>query len=843
MSVSQSKIESWFLSKDWKPFPFQYEVWEKYHDGYSGILNAPTGSGKTFALWIPTLIEYLEAEKKPDGLQVLWITPLRALAKDIHKALQSSAKELRLPWKVELRTGDVSYEKKKKQLEKLPEALITTPESLHLLLSLGDSEKKFSNLNAIIVDEWHELFGSKRGVLVELALSRIKAIKAKHAEEVMLSLSKHVSELHQPPKILRQAQDDSAIPPLKIWGISATIGNLNQSLDVLLGNNFSGKKTIVKAQLSKKINIQSIIPDEIERFPWAGHLGVKLIHKILPIIERSKSTLIFNSTRGQTEIWYQRLLDAAPHLAGTIAIHHGSVSKEIRAWVENALHNEKLKVVVCTSSLDLGVDFTPVETVIQVGSPKGVARFLQRAGRSGHQPDAFSTIYFLPTHSLELIEGAALKEAAEKNILEDRLPYINPIDVLVQYLVTLAVGDGFREEEIFSEVRSSFAFHDLSRDEWEWCLQFITTGGNALDQYQEFSKVEEADGLFKVYDRSIALRHRLTIGTIVSEISMSVKFISGKNIGSIEEWFISRLNPGDIFWFAGKSLALVRVHGNTAYARRAKTGKGVFPSWEGGRMPLSSQLSTMIRKKIDEAKNHEEKEIEVKVLKPLFELQEHRSALPSMDEFLIEKFETSEGHHCFFFPFEGRLVHEGMAALLAHRIAMIKPLSFSIAMNDYGFELLSDEEIPLEKAIEKDLFTTDQLIDDIYASVNATEMARKKFREISRVAGLVFPGFPGKQQKERHLQASTELLFKVFSEYDPKNLLLKQCYQEVLDFQLEEYRLRKALMRISTQRLLIQYPEKPTPLAFPIIVDRFRENLSSEKLEERVKKMQMSLAK
>lgn len=842
MAASQSKVESWFVSRGWKPFPFQYEVWEKYRSGYSGILNAPTGSGKTFALWIPTLIEYLNAEKKPEGLQVLWITPLRALAKDIHKALQSSAKEIGLPWKVELRTGDVSYEKKKKQLEKLPEALITTPESLHLLLSLGNSEKIFSNLNAIIVDEWHELFGSKRGVLVELALSRIKAIKAKQEVNVMLSLSKHVREPEQPRTILRQVQDDRTIQPLKIWGISATIGNLNQALEVLLGNNFTGQKTIVKAQLSKKINIQSIIPDEIERFPWAGHLGVKLVHKILPIIERSKSTLIFNNTRGQTEIWYQRLLEAAPHLAGTIAIHHGSVSKEIRTWVENALHNEKLKVVVCTSSLDLGVDFTPVETVIQVGSPKGVARFLQRAGRSGHQPDAYSTIYFLPTHSLELIEGAALKEAVEKNILEDRLPYINPIDVLVQYLVTLAVGDGFREKEIFSEVKSSFAFHDLSRDEWEWCLQFITTGGSALDQYEEFSKVDEADGLFKVYDKRIALRHRMTIGTIVSEISMTVKFMSGKNIGSIEEWFISRMNPGDIFWFAGKNLALVRVHGNTAYVRRAKTGKGTFPSWQGGRMPLSSQLSTMIRKKIDEAKHHEEKEIEVKVLKPLFELQEHRSALPAMDEFLIEKFETSEGHHCFFFPFEGRLVHEGMAALLAHRIAMIKSLSFSIAMNDYGFELLSDEEIPLEAAIEKDLFTTDQLIDDIYASVNATEMAMKKFREISRIAGLVFPGFPGNQQKERHLQASTELLFKVFSEYDPKNLLLKQCYQEVLDFQLEEYRLRKALIRINSQKILIQYPEKPTPLAFPIIVDRFREKLSSEKLEERVRKMQMSLA-
>jgi len=818
MAAAQSIIESWFQSKAWNPFPFQYEVWEKYHDGYSGILNAPTGSGKTFALWLPALIQYLEAEKKPHGLQVLWITPLRALAKDIHSALQSSAKEIGVPWRVELRTGDVSSAKKKKQLEKFPEALITTPESLHLLLSLGNSEKIFSNLSAVIIDEWHELFGSKRGVLVELALSRIKNLRG---------LKKNLGGFAE----------------LKIWGISATIGNLNQSLDVLLGNNFSGKKIIVKADIKKKINIQSVIPDEIERFPWAGHLGTKLIPKILPIIEQSRSTLLFTNTRGQAEIWYQKILEYAPHLAGTMALHHGSLSKEVRTWVENALHNDKLKLVVCTSSLDLGVDFTPVEIVIQVGSPKGVARFLQRAGRSGHQPDAFSTIYFVPTHSLELIEGAALKEAVEKMILEDRIPYINTLDVLVQYLVTLAVGDGFRQEEIFREVKSTFVLHDLSEAEWEWCLQFITTGGSALEQYEEFSKVDEADGLFKVHDQKIALRHRLTIGTIVSDLSMQIRYMSGKNLGTIEEYFITRLNPGDVFWFAGKPLELVQIRNNVAYVRRSKGTKGTVPSWQGSRMPLSSQLSTMIRKKIDEVKRHEEKEIEVKVLQPLFELQQQRSALPSMNEFLIEKLETNEGYHCFFFPFEGRLVHEGMAALLAHRIAMIKPLSFSIAMNDYGFELLSDEEIPLEEAIEKDLFTTEQLIDDIYASVNATEMAKKKFREISRVAGLVFAGFPGKQQKERHLQASTELLFKVFSEYDPKNLLLKQCYQEVMDFQLEEYRLRQALMRISSQKILLQYPELPTPLAFPIIVDRFREKLSSEKLEERIKKMQMSFAK
>ncbi|MBA3649130.1 MAG: ligase-associated DNA damage response DEXH box helicase [Chitinophagales bacterium] len=805
MNPSELTIESWFQFKNWAPFPFQYECWDKYAEGYSGLLNAPTGSGKTLALWMPALIDWMQHEKKPKGLQFLWITPLKALAKDIYQNVQQVSKDLNISWKVELRTGDVSAAKKKKQLEKLPEALIITPESLHVLLSLGNSEKIFSSLSAIIVDEWHELFGSKRGVLVELALSRIKAIK----------------------------------PHLKIWGISATIGNLQQSLEVLLGNDFKGKKTIVVADLHKKICIHSVIPDEIERFPWAGHLGIKLIPNILPIVEKSKSTLLFTNTRGQAEIWYQKLLEFDPDLAGTIAIHHGSLSKEVRTWVENSIHNEKLKLVVCTSSLDLGVDFTPVELVIQVGSPKGVARFLQRAGRSGHQPDAESTIYFVPTHSLELIEGAALKDAIEHKILEDRIPFHKPFDVLVQYLVTLAVGDGFHHKDIYREVRTTYAFHDLDEEEWDWVLQFITTGGSSLEHYNEFSKVDEADGIFKVNDRRIALRHRLSIGTIVADISMAIKYLTGGSIGSIEENFISRLNPGDVFWFAGRCLSLVRVRNNVAYVRKIKPTKGQIPSWQGGRMPLSSQLSAMIRKKIDEAKRHESKEIEVKVLKPLFDLQELRSALPALDEFLIEKLETDEGYHCFFFPFEGRLVHEGMAALLAYRIALIKPISFSIAMNDYGFELLSDHEIPLEEALQQELFSTESLLDYIQASNNSTEMAMKKFREIARVAGLVFAGYPGKMQKDRHLQSSASLLFKVFSEYDPKNLLLRQCYQEVLDFQLEELRLRKALMRINTQKIILKYPQRPTPFAFPIMVDRMREKLTSEKLEERVKKMQL----
>ena len=313
---------------------------------------------------------------------------------------------------------------------------------------------------------------------------------------------------------------------------------------------------IVTAEMQKKVQIESIFPDEIEKFPWAGHLGIKLVDKVIPIINGSRTTLIFINTRGMSEIWYQTILNRAPELAGAIALHHGSIEHELRIWVEEALHGEKLKAVVCTASLDLGVDFRPVETVIQVGSPKGVARFLQRAGRSGHRPGDVSKIYFLPTHSLELVEAAALKNAVEENLIESREPMLLCFDVLVQYLCTLAISEGFRPDELFDEIRSTYCFADITNDEWRNILAHITAGGTALQQYDEFKKIEIENGVYKIKNRRIAMRHRLQIGTIVSEAMMKVKFVSGGYIGVIEEWFISRLEPGNVFTL-GRSQARV----------------------------------------------------------------------------------------------------------------------------------------------------------------------------------------------------------------------------------------------------------------------------------------------
>lgn len=802
-----AQARSWFQKLGWQPAPFQERTWQAYSEGLSGIVNAPTGSGKTYSLML-ALFTSPHIQKK--GLKFIWITPIRALAKEITQSAERAAEGMELEISIGVRTGDTSSSERQKQKRNMPDLLITTPESLHLLLATKGYPKTFSNVACVVVDEWHELMGSKRAVLMELALSRLRGLNN----------------------------------DLQTWGISATIGNMGDARDVLLGPDFpEAKFTLIKADIRKNIEVVSILPDKVETLPWAGHLGIRMLEKVIPVIDESLSSLIFTNTRSQAEIWYQRILEVAPELAGAIAMHHGSISRELRWWVEDALHTGQLQAVVCTSSLDLGVDFRPVETIVQVGSPKGVARFIQRAGRSGHQPGATSRIYFVPTHTLELVEAAALREAIAQEIVEDRMPYVRSFDVLVQYLVTLAVSEGFYPKEIYKEVKETFCFESISDEEWQWCLDFISTGGASLSGYDEFHKVDVSeDGKYLVSNKRTAQRHRMSIGTIVSDAMIRVKFQNGSNLGTIEEYFIARLKPGDTFWFSGKSLELIRVKGMEARVRLSKSKSGLVPSWQGGRMPLSAQMGAMLRFKIQQGLDPDVRDPEMKLIRPLWETQRDRSHIPGENEFLIEKFKSKEGYHVFFYPFEGRFVHEGIASLLAYRISLFKPITFSIAMNDYGFELLANQNIPIEEALDSDIFTSRDLREDIMQSVNAVEMAKRRFRDIASIAGLVFKGYPGKPVKDKHLQSSSQLIFEVFADYEPDNLLMQQAYEEALHFQLEESRLRLALERIEDQKIVIKELQKPSPFCFPIMVDRLnRERLTSESLEDRVKKMKLQL--
>ena len=818
-------IREWLAAKGHAPFPFQEESWQHIIAQRSGLVNAPTGCGKTFSVFLGSVIGFINQhpgayqQKGRNGLQLLWITPLRALAKDIGRAMEAVISELGMSWTVGIRNGDTKLTERQKQKRQMPEVLIITPESLHLLLAQKGYAEVFQSLKIIAIDEWHELLGSKRGVQVELALSRITGVKEKQPD---------------------------ASNALSIWGISATIGNLQQAMEVLLANR-APQGVIVRADIRKKIEIESVFPQEIERYPWSGHMGLRLIDQVVSIIQNSRTTLVFINTRGMSETWYQALLNACPDLAGAIALHHGSIEQELRQWVEDALHEGKLKAVVCTASLDLGVDFRPVETVIQVGSPKGVARFLQRAGRSGHQPDAVSKIYFLPTHSLELVEAAALKNAIGDSFIENREPRLLCFDVLIQYLCTIAISEGFYPKDILSEVRSTYCFRDLSEQEWNDILLFITSGGSALQQYDEYKKVEVIDGLYKINSRRVAMRHRMHIGTIVSDAMLKVKFMGGGFIGMIEEYFISRLTAGDNFTLAGRNLEFIMIKDMTVLVRRSNSKKSIVPSWNGGRLPLSANLGFMLRRKMDEGAamigpaGSMPEDVELRALKPLLLLQAHLSHVPRENELLIEQIETKDGFHLFVYPFEGRLVHEAMAAILAYRIGQIMPITFSLAMNDYGFELLSDQPIPLDDTNVYELFNAGNLLNDIQRSANASEMAKRKFRDVAVIGGLIFQGYPGEHKKARHLQASASLIYQVLNEYEPGNVLLRQAFHEVLEQQMEEERLRNMLHRIRQSRIVLTFPQRLTPFCFPIKVDSMRENISSEKLEDRVRRMQIML--
>lgn len=810
---------SWFQQQDWKPFAFQKQTWTAFLQGKHGLLNAPTGSGKTYALWFPIILDYIKKNpeyqtKHKKGLKAIWITPLRALSHEIKQSAERVASDLGTQMTVGIRSGDTTTKERAQQKKQMPDLLITTPESLHLLLATKGYPKIFKDCSAIVVDEWHELLGTKRGVQMELGLSRLRTV------------SKNI----------------------RIWGISATIGNLDQARQVLLGPNSDAldQSVLIKANLKKKITVKSIIPKEMETFPWRGHLGLRLLEDVVPIINASKTTLLFTNTRSQCEIWFQKILEKHPEYAGEIAMHHGSINKEMRVWVENAIRNESLKAVVCTSSLDLGVDFAPVETVVQIGGPKGIARFLQRAGRSGHRPGKESVIYFLPTHAIELVEASALQQAVKQKTVEDRMPYLNSYDVLLQYLVTLAISDGFYPDEIYQEIKQTFCYQAVSESQWQWLLNFLVMGSQSLQSYDEYKKVDvEEDGKFKVNNRGVAMRHRFQIGTIVGDANLTVRYQKGGYIGTIEEHFISKLTRGDVFTFAGRNLEFIRIKEMQVHVRNSSKKTSKVPAWGGSRMTLSAQMSKLLREELYTVSlEKKEQSKEIKSLQPMFHQQRAESMVPRPDEFLIETFQTNDGYHHLFYPFEGRFVHEAMGSLLGYRISLLSPITFSLAFNDYGFELLSDQEIDMQQVIDNDLFSTDYMLSDLQKSLNSTEMARRKFRDIAVISGMVFTGYPDKGIKMKHLQSSSQLLFEVFRDYEADNLLYQQAFTETFEHQLEEGRLRISLERIATQEIVWKACENPTPFSFPLITDRMsREKLSSEKLADRIKRMAAILSR
>ena len=796
--------EGWLAQRGWQPFAFQREVWAAVAEGRSGMLHATTGSGKTYAVWLGMLDALLRRhppERGAEPLRAIWLTPMRALASDTAKALTEPLRALAPTWTIGLRTGDTQSAERARQDRKMPTVLVTTPESLTLMLTREKSREELAGVEFVVIDEWHELIGSKRGVQAQLALARLR-------------------RLH---------------PGLVAWGLSATLGNLEQAMQVLCGQDPQTEPRLVRGRIDKALIIDTLIPPDPGKYSWAGHLGARMQMPVVEEIERSGTTLVFTNVRSQAEIWYQLLLEARPEWAGHIALHHGSLDRATREWVEQGLKQGTLRAVVATSSLDLGVDFLPVERVLQIGSAKGVARMMQRAGRSGHAPGRPSRLTLVPTNTMEIIEAAAARWAAQTGRVEKRNPPDKPLDVLVQHLVTVALGGGFRADDLYAEVTSAWSYRTLARAEFDWAVAFCERGGESLGAYPEYHRIVPGeDGLYRVPDAGVAKRHRLGVGTIVSDAAIQVKYLTGGTLGTMEEGFIARLRAGDCFFFAGRLLEFIRVRDMAAYVRKATKNKGTVPTWQGSKMALSTELSDAVLEMMQTAARGEFVEPELEAARPMLLTQQRLSKIPTPTTLLVESFKSREGQHLYIYPFAGRNVHLGLGSLLAWRLARDNPNTFSISINDYGLELVSAAPFDLEPVTSQQVFSEQDLMHDVLASLNSSELAQRRFREIARVAGLISSGYPGQPKSARQLQASSALFFEVFRKYDASNLLLNQAEKEVLSQELEISRLGETLRRMREKTLDFVELRHPSPMSVPLMVERFREKLSTEQLSQRL---------
>jgi len=878
MSSVLAPIEAWFAQQGWTPMAFQRQAWHAYLAGESGLIQVPTGSGKTYAAVMGPIAEMLQnpgpsavagrdageaeagqpqvdfARSLPDsvqavqnqgerkvcnapaappvatttsnrsrrGLRLLLITPLRALSRDLALAIEQPITAMGWPLRVAIRNGDTSSHERSKQLRNPPEILITTPESLSLLLANAKAPELFAQLQAVVLDEWHELMGSKRGVQAELCLSWLRQLR----------------------------------PTLRTWAISATIGNLQEAARAAVGVR-GLEPRIITADIQRTTAIRSLLPDTIDGFPWGGHLGLRMYEELVAGLDPAVSTLLFTNTRNQAERWHQCLRFACPEMEGSLALHHSAIDRSEREAIEARVKSGDLRWVVCTSSLDLGVDFQPVERVVQIGSAKNLARLLQRSGRSAHCPGGSSQVLFMPTNALELLEVSAMRRGLEAGLVEHRRPPRQPLDVLLQHLVTLACGPGFDPVEELSSVRSCWSFRQLSDADWQWCLDVLETGGRCLGAYPRYRKLVRCQGQgdepaaagtpyrYRVLDRAIARLHRFNIGTITADRSVTVRFVRGAVIGQVEEVFISRLKPGDVFFFAGRQLEFVRLREMTAMVKATTRKSSTVPAWAGGQMALSDLLSRHLREEVNRcalalAGQAELNTPELQALEPLLQRQAQLSRLPRRQQLLLELCNSREGSHLFAYPFEGRFVHEGIGFLWAWRLARHQPSTITVSVNDYGFELLAPKGYRFEQLLEchgDTLLDTSDLEADLEQAVNLSELCRRRFRSIGQISGLISQATPGQSKSGGQLQISAALLFDVFQKHEPNHLLLQQARHEVIHEQLEFERLEGALQRMASSEWLLERTARPGPLAFPLLVERLNNRMSNESVLERVQRL------
>jgi ATP-dependent Lhr-like helicase len=805
--TGSAAVDSWFSAQGWAAWDFQREAWSHYANGDSGLIQVPTGAGKTYAAYLGPLMEAIDdlgdTPRPPMTLRALYVTPLRAVSRDIELAFTRPIREMGLPFVVESRTGDTKASVRAKQRERLPHFLITTPESLCLLLTRPDAASLFADLRCLIIDEWHELIASKRGSQVELAAARLRRFS----------------------------------PSLRTWALSATLANLDDATRCAVGTS-PRPPVVIRGDMQRPITLKTVFPDERSRLPWVGHLGLSMLPAVVGAIDPARPTILFTNTRSQSERWFSAIQVLRPEWAGVMALHHGSIDRKERERVEEGLKCGSVRLVVATSSLDLGVDFSPIELVVQIGSPKGIARIMQRAGRAAHRPNAATEVLCVPTYSLELLEIAASRDAIARGEIEPRWPYDRPLDVLAQHLVTCGMGGGFEPDAMLAEVRTAWSYRNLTEAEFDWTLAMVSHGGDALHAYPEYHKLTAENGRLSVQSKRIAQLHRLNIGTITADTTIDIAYENGRRLGKIEEGFVGSLRERERFVYTGKTLEFIRLKDLVAYVKPARGTTSRTPIWSGTRLPISESLAAAVRRRIALLAHGTFDAPELEAFRGVAETQARLSMLPQEREVLIESTETADGYHCCLFPFEGRLVNSAIGALLALRLGRVAPRTISVSANDYGVELLSPAPIDFEHEITPSVFSDTNLVEDAFASVDKSELAKTQFREIARVAGLVIQTYPGTKKSGRQLGAGSSLLFDVLSEFDPGNLLIHQARREVLERQFESSRLAMTLARIRASALVHRRTSSPTPFAFPIMIERLSARLSSETIQQRIERLQ-----
>lgn len=807
LRAARTRLMEWFQTRGWSPAPFQKRAWARGLAGGSGLIVTPTGSGKTLAAFGGALLEAMcspvtakpvrGAKLATGRIKVLWVTPLRALANDTVVALRDPLDALQTGWTVAMRTGDASARDRRLARSGQAEVLVITPESLALMLSYPDCGQLLGGVRWIVVDEWHELMGNKRGVLLQLGLARVRAMA----------------------------------PEARTWGLSATLGNLQEAAAALLPVSTSVPE-IIDGAARRKIHLHTLLPDPGEHFPWAGHLGMSQLQRVSQLLAEARSSVVFTNTRAQAELWHKALSSVWLDAPDTLALHHGSMSQALRAEAEHGLRDGSVRCVVATSSLDLGVDFPAVDQVFQIGSPKGVARLIQRAGRSRHRPGEASRIICVPTHALEVVEYAAVRAALLAGHIESRAVPQLSLDVLAQHCVTLALGGGFSLDQLLREVRGSYSFRALTDQQFQEVLDFIVRGGAALEHYPDFRRVEVCDdGIYRVVDRRVALRHRLNIGTITSDGSFNVRLLKGGSLGSVEEAFIARLKTGDVFQFAGRSLQLARIQDMTAYVRIARVRDGRVPKWAGGRMPLSNELGRQMLQTLQD----DTRSPEMRFARGLLDVQATLSQVPAPDRSVAEFIRTRDGWHLFVYPFAGRIVNEGLAALLALRWGRIQANTFGYAANDYGLVVSAQAATDVDAERLSRLLDPHDVLQDLLDGVNLAELARRQFREVARVAGLLPPSLPGRAPRSmRQLQASSGLIFDVLRQHDPDHVLLRQAQHEVMEQQLDIDAITHGLEVLRSTGPDLRKPTGLTPFSFPLWAESMRGQLSTEDWKTRI---------